>query len=247
MKIKKTIAVVLLGLLVVASSAFCVQVTLHTSDDSFVSGAGPNANYGGNTFMRIRHQSASDWGNYFPLAKFDLSPLPSNIVVNSARMRYYVALTDDGGPGWPAADDFPAVAAYNNLQDWAEGTVTYNNRPTSDAAAADTLDHFGLISVDEVYFTSPNTISSGGWLEYVGAGMVSLVQDWANGITPNYGVTIKGTGDYTDTSRYFDLQSKENGNPAVHPTIIVDYTVIPEPATFGLIGCLVALFIARKR
>ena len=222
------------------------ELTLYTSNDSMAVGADTGGNYGGNSFMRIRHQSSADWGNYFPLVKFDLSELPKRILVNEVKLRFYVALTDDSGPGWPDDDDFPAVAIYKNLQDWDESTVTYNNRPECFTNPIETLDHFGLIGIDDVYFTGTNSISSGGWLEYTGEGTRSLVQGWANGTISNYGVTIKGTGPYTDTSRYFDLQSKENGNPDVHPALIVDFTAVPEPFIIGFIGCLAAIFIARS-
>ena len=218
------------------------DIKLSTSDDSMAVGADTGGNYGGNSFMRIRHQSSADWGNYFPIAKFDLSELPKRILVNGVRMRFYVSLTDDSGSGWPADDDFPAVAIFNNLQDWDESTVTYNNRPECFTNPVETLDHFGLIGVDDVYFTSPNLISSGGWLEYTDESTRSLVQEWANGTTSNYGVTIKGIGAYTDTSRYFDLQSKENSNPDVRPALIVDFTAIPEPVFFSFIGCLASIF-----
>lgn len=247
MKNKKKCTAILLGLLIVAGSAFGLEMTLGTTDDAMVVGGAPGGNYGSATSMRIRWQNDADWGRIYPLAKFDISALPNNIVVNWVRLRFYVALADDAGAGWPAADDFPMVEMYNNLSDWDEGSVTFNTKPTIDAAAAETLDHFGLLGVDDVSFVSPNTISSGGWLEYVGAGTIALVSGWVDGTIPNYGVTIMGSGAYTDTSRYFDLQTKDNPAGAVHPALIVDYTVIPEPATFGLIGCLAALFIARKR
>jgi hypothetical protein len=217
-------------------------VTLYTSDDSMAVGANTNGNYGSSTFMRIRHQSSADWGNYFPLVKFDLSALPKNIIVNEARMRFYVGLSDDSGSGWPVADNFPAVAIYENLQNWDETTVTFANKPECFTNPVDSLNYFGLIGIDEIYFTGTNLISSGGWLEFTGEGTKNLVQKWANGTVSNYGITIKGLGDYTDSSRYFDLQTKENSSAAVHPVIIIDFTAVPEPVSFYFTGFLFAIF-----
>ena len=220
-------------------------VTLYTSDDSMAVGADTNGNYGSSTFMRIRHQSSADWGNYFSIVKFDISALPKNIIVSEARMRFYTGLSDDSGSGWPAADNFPTVATYENLQDWDESTVNFCNRPECFTNPVDSLDHFGLIGIDEIYFTGTNLISSGGWLEFTGEGTKNLVQNWANGTVSNYGITIKGIGDYTDTSRYFDLQTKENSSSAVHPILIVDFTAVPEPFSFGFAGIIAAIFFVK--
>ena len=221
-------------------------LSLSTSDDSMVVGADINGNYCENSFMRIRHQSSADWGNYFPIVKFDLSALPKRVTVNEVRMRYYVGLSDDSGPGWPSADNFPPVAYFYNLQNWNETNVTYSNRPECSTNPVETLDHFGLTGIDEVYFTGTNLISSGGWLEFTDESTRNLVQGWADGSISNYGITIKGTEAYADTSRYFDLQSKNNSSSEVHPTLIIDFTVIPEPVIFGFIGCLAAIFIERS-
>lgn len=202
-------ATVLLGLLVgLGGTVRAGERMLPASADAIAIGADPAGNYGTLSFARIRHQASADWGNYHPLVKFDLSALPGNAKIISVRMRFYVGLSDDGGAGWPSADDFPVVAIFNNTSAWDESTVTYNTRPSHDSSAVETRDHFGSIGVDEVYFTAPNTISSGGWLEYTGTGTKNLVQGWADGTITNYGVTIKGTGAYTDSSRYFDLQTK---------------------------------------
>ncbi len=168
--------------------------------------------------MRLKHQN-STWGSNYALARFDFSSLPQNITVSSARMRFYVGLNN-----WPGATDFAPVAIFNNTQEWAESTVTFDSAPTHHAAAAETLDHFGLVGVDDIPFTGANTITAGGWLEYTGAGMMALVQGWADGSVSNCGVSIKGTGAFLDSDRLFELQCKENGFAGVRPQLLIGYT-----------------------
>lgn len=252
MKNKKTHMAILLGLLAGAgSAAFADQVTLNASDDSAALGADPSGNYGGLTFTRIRNQTSADWGQSHVLAKFDLSALPAlgagqSFKVNYARMRFYTTLTSDDA-SWP--NSFPELELYNNTSDWAEGTVTYNTRPTYDAAPVEILDHFGLDGINPVKFTAPDTVSSADWLEFDTLGIAGMVEGWINGTTGNYGVTIKGSASsYTDSSRYFDPLTSEHPTASIHPALIVDYTIIPEPATFGLFGMVGAamLFVRRK-
>jgi len=189
--------------------------------------------------MRLRRQNDT-WGNNYSLAKFDVSTLPANIVVNSVRMRFYTRLV-----GWPGATNFSPVAIFNNTQDWDESTVTFANAPTYGATAVKTLDHFGLVGFDDVYFTGANTITSGAWLEYTGAETIALVEGWANGSIANYGVSIMAT-EYVDSDRSFFLQAKENPATSVRPNIVVDYTIIPEPATMGLFGIFALALLAMR-
>ena len=252
MKIKKIYTAFLLGLITIAGSiALADEMTFSASDDAFVGGFSPNVNYGDLTFARIRWQSDDGWGRNYPLYKFDLSALPPVIWVNFVRMRFYVGLSDDLGPGWvDAPTNFCPVAVYKNLENWEEMTVTYSNRPACSATPVQILDWFGLLGVDDVFFTYDDLISSGGWLDYwdgsVGTGIKDMVQEWADG-SNNYGVTIKGTEYYTSSSRYFDLQTKENPATSVQPALIIDYTEIPEPAALALLGVFVTGFLAARR
>ena len=252
MKNKNIYATFLLALIIgLGSIVYADKMTFLASDDSFVNGFVPEDNYGSLTFARLRWQTEADWGRIFPLYKFDLSELPPLVWINWARMRFYVGLADDSGPGWSVTTNFCPVAVYNNLEDWDEVTVNYNNRPACTSIAVQELEHFGLLGVDDVFFTYYDFISSGGWLEYYdgseGTGIRDLVQEWADG-SNNYGVTIKGTTYYvTDPSRYFDLQTKENSSAPVRPSLIVDYMPVPEPAALAILGIFAAGALAVRR
>ena len=252
MKNIKYYAAILLGLLIgLGSSVYADQMTFRSSADTFVNGNSATANYGDWTLARIRWQSDNDWGRNFPLFKFDLSELPPYVWINWARMRFYVGLADDHGLGWAdAPTNFCPVAVYNNFSDWDEMTVTYATRPACSATPVQELEWFGLLGVDDVFFTYDDLISSGGWLEYwdgsEGTGVRDLVQAWADG-SNNFGVTIKGTTYYTSSSRYFNLHTREHPTEIVRPGLIVDFTVIPEPVSVSLLGFLAAGLLALRR
>ncbi len=232
------LAACLTGLVGIASAD---QIFLEASDDSWVNGNSQDANNGGATAGVIRYQSAT-WGQNLSLFKFDISTLPANIEVTSVRMRFYTSLSS-----WPVGGtNFAPVAVFNNTQDWDETNVTFANAPTYNATAIETLDHLGA-SWNPVYFTGTNTIDSAGWMEFQGAGTVVLVQGWADGTIDNFGITMWGAGDFLPDQRSFRPQTKEHSNSALHPEIIVNYTIIPEPATMGLIGFVAAGLLVVRR
>ena len=248
MKNKKTYMAILLGLLVGAGSTVCADsIIFSASDDSFVVGSNTGLNRGTLTSANLRVDNTT-WGHNYGLYKFDLSGLPAlgageSFQIDAVRMRFYTGLSNFG-----AGDSFVPVGIYSNQADWDESTVTYANAPAYAAGATEILDHFGLPGTPTP-FTSPDTISAGGWLEYVGAGTKALVQDWVDGTTSNYGVSIMGTEFFgVNTDKQFLLQTKENPATGVQPRLIVDYTIIPEPATLGLVGfSALAMLIVRRK
>ena len=221
MKNMKSVLILLVGcVLLMGQSLFSDQVVLEASDDSWVNGNVQDANYGSGSDTRIRYQSYTG-GKNVPLFKYDISELPANIEVTSVRMRFWTSLAT-----WPGPTNFAPVAIFNNMQDWDELTVTYSNAPIYEANSVETLDHFGVIG-SERYFTGTNTIEAGGWVEFQGAGTVALVQGWADGTIDNFGISMNGSGDFVSDGRTFRPQTKEHSTAAVHPEIIVNYTVIP--------------------
>jgi len=240
MKKQKIIAAVLIGLLITIGNVFADTITLSVAQDAnvFV----PNISYGTWEEMRIRWQSADDWGRNYPLVQFDLTGLTNNIVVNYARFAFWTHTQDDSNPYWPAADDFPLLSMYKVTSSWSDSGGT---QPSIDATAVETQNTMQVVGK----FTAPDTIAadSASWVFFDGAGAATLVANWANGVDDNNGIEVRGTGPYTDTSRYFHFISSDHPTPSVRPYLYVDYTVIPEPFSFGLIGLFAAMFIVRKR
>ena len=244
MKKSKIFTAILLGLIItVGSSVFADSITLPADQAATI--FAPNVAQGTWTEMRIRWQSDDDWGRNYPIVKFDLFGLTNNIIVNYARFAFWTYTQDDAGTGWPADDDFPLLSMYKITSPWTEAD---SPEPAIDSTAVETQDSFDPGGAGNK-FTAPDTISANkaGWIFFDGTAAATLVANWANGVEDNHGIEIQGTGAYTDTSRYFHMPSNDHPTPAVRPYLYVDYTVIPEPATFGLIGLFAAMFIARRR
>jgi hypothetical protein len=206
-------------------------ITLEATGDALVNGAN-NTNYGTNITAILRNDASGSWAQNHPLFKFDTAAITSTlkpgekIEVTSVRMRFYTTLSM-----WPASPtNFSDVVMYRNTADFSESTVTWNTKPTTDATEVARLTYFGR-STSPIYFTGVKTISTGGWLEFESENVKDLVEGWVNGTVNNYGITIRGGDNYTGTSRKFLLSSKESTSESVRPEIIVNYNVIPAPAT----------------
>jgi hypothetical protein len=167
--------------------------------------------------MYLRHQNDT-WGHSYGLVKFDLSSVPSNAVISSVRMLFYVDLVT-----WPAEPaNFAPVAVFANDEDWTAGSVTFSSAPGHSVTATQTLTHFA----NNTRFTGTDTLSASaqGWLEYSGSDITDLVQSWVNGAKGNYGVSIICTGDYLSDGRLFNLKTSEHPTDAVRPKLIITYT-----------------------
>ena len=240
MKSKKTYTAILLGLLIGAGgTALADTISLPISQDASI--FEPDVTQGTWSDQRIRWQSDDAWGRNHPVSQFDLSGIVlgagESITVNYARFAFWAGTSDDGGPGWTAADDFPTLAMYYNTSAWSDAGGT---APTFDNSVSVTLDHF-----DDGTLFSNIPANQAGWLFFDDGLAGSLVEFWVNGVIVNNGVQIQGTGAYTDTSRYLHFQSDEGG---VQPYLYVDYNIIPEPATLGLVGILGgAMLVVRRK
>lgn len=178
---------------------------IYVSEDSYISSGYPNANFG----------SASDlnlgWDNVGPnamrmLIKFDVSAIPHNAVIHSARLsiyQYIVVPINDGNM------DFKAQYM---RQDWSEGGVTWNNA--------------NYLGGDQLPFGSIPPIFG-----YITGDATNLVKSWVSGQQPNYGLLITGD-EVPSRNRSRRFYSRETGSP---PFIDVEYDVncdtIPPVAT----------------
>lgn len=109
--------------------------------------------------------------SYVSFVDFDLSELPEDADIQSARISLYLAANPEN----------IAVKMYRIRESWAEGTVTWNTKPSY----KDFSKTQGL--VDSV------TISTTGRSYWEAT---SLVQDWFDGTKVNYGVAFESTGNY---------------------------------------------------
>jgi hypothetical protein len=145
------------------------------------------------------------WGSYYSLFKYDLSALPTNAVITSAKAYTYM---DWGGNWFSSAWEYQARQI---LIDWSESNATYPS-VSGDSISATALGASATV-------TGPNQ-----WI--VNDISTTLVQAWVAGTTSNYGVSISKA---TAGGEYIHVVNR--ADPTYAPYLLVDYTV-PEPGAF---------------
>jgi len=174
----------------------------YPTDDALVSQIDPTTNEGYSQFIKIR-RGGSGW-EVDSLIKFDISSVPQGSTIENAKVHlYYNSVTNGDPTGRP-------INAHRILEDWDEGTVTWNNRP----------DHDPSISTFTIMPGSP-----GQWMQW---NVTSDVQDFINNQIDNYGwKLIDPTPSGALPLIYF--RSKEHTIPDTHPYLEIEYVAEEEP------------------
>ena len=97
--------------------------TLYSVADAYVNSSSPDANYGGVDHMYVGANSEQD----FAYVMFDLSSLPLDAYIISAKLKVYLSSTG-GDIYWYPADTIGAYYCSDNS--WTELGITWNNRPS---------------------------------------------------------------------------------------------------------------------
>jgi hypothetical protein len=123
------------------------------------------------------------------LIQFELTAIPSTCTtVTNATLRIY------------QKDSYSQlIEIFRIIQPWSESTVTWDTMPNHSSSVWASFDGvFAVPSIRDIDVTA-------------------LVQDWVNGISPNYGFLLmssSGSGD-------IQFASRESSDP--HPELVVDY------------------------
>jgi len=185
----------------------------------------PNNNYGSDTWITAYHYSSNIQN---AVIQFDLSPIPTGSIINSAEL--YLSCVDTGD-GLHYITYPHRVLAANTTAIWDESQVTWNNRLTG-VSWTNPGGDYGVTYADEGEATYGDTS-----LE-----TASLVQDWVDGVIPNYGYHLRDDIDWgaemgTDSGGVF--YSSDYSNSVKHPKLTIDYTEgggIFIPAKIGAIA-----------
>jgi len=135
--------------------------------------------------------------NLRSLARFDLSSLPIGATVTSAKL--YLSLGTSGSG--------LVFGAYKVNATWAEGTATWSNTGGGS---------FDLLPSATASFTP----AVAKWVSW--ALPPALIQEWRDGVTPNYGVLLKPTAVALAT---VSARSRNQSSTAVHPRLVIKYTL----------------------
>lgn len=148
-----------LGFLGLSGDGLCsTTVTCPCDADSYESAQFKDDNYGSSEELWAGNFVSNFWN--YTLARFDLSSVPANATIESARPYVYVfGVINSGG-------DSRCVRISST---WNENTVTWNNSPSS------TSDY------------NTTSITSSGWKYY---SIKSMVRNWVDGTNPNHGVRL---------------------------------------------------------
>lgn len=187
-----SVLIVLFGLFLIPASAFAATLVTGSTIDTYISQSAPGASYNNGDMLFISNNAFNQQDRI--LLKFDISAIPANSVINSAKVELY----QQGGEGLsPAQIDLARVTS-----DW-DGSVTWNNRPA--IAAPDTV-----INGDKAF----------GLRQW---NMRDVIKSWVSG-SRNYGVEIYYSDFAPRAVMSRTYTSASTGNVARRPTLTVDYT-----------------------
>lgn len=169
-------------------------LTLTPTQDAYITQFYPNLNFGGSdSLFAGLFQGIND--GYRSLLKFDVSAIPSESTINSARLRLYIYRNDVPALSKP-------IKIYRTLSSFNENTVTYNNQPpisvTPDATTNITNELNTFIEWD----------------------ITNLVNGWVNNSIANNGIMVVGL---ESTLSLVGFRSKEYVNAMQRPELVVDY------------------------
>jgi len=157
-----------------------MTVTLTPIDDAYVCSDAANLNFGSETVLKVGYKSgAYDCHSYI---KFDLSSIPENAVIVSARLK----LVDN--------KDSPSnvnVDVHRVMGDWDESSIKWSNKP----------------DYDSTVISNAASGASGDVIEW---DVTDLVQAWVNGTYDNYGLVL--IGGYADPVEEFRSKETSNSD-----------------------------------
>ena len=255
---KKATRCVVCGVAAVLAAACVMGLALPVRADQVVLKEGAGG-YAGCTDTYIDSQSAtSNFGTLWymhlymyndaprrsALVEFDLAgQIPQNAVIDSATLSLWVYQTVDMD-----SNDYVYVAPFRvgPFRDWVETQATWNVFAGSSywgTAGCEFVpsDRSGTADCNPLYFDQDSQVN-----RYYHWTVTSSVQAWYGG-TANQGWLMRVTTHDGAAGEGISLNGTEGGLD-YRPYLTINYHMIPEPATLGLLGAgLAAAAIRRKR
>lgn len=181
--------------------------TIIATEDTHVSQSSPNSNYGTSELLNVLGYTSGYWNRAF--LKF---PLPSEIIGKTIiKATFYVYYFSNDDASRPQRHRIKRVTS-----DWNETIATWNNQPT----------FYGSGSLDTGAYALLSAVSSYVVKVWRTADITTLVQEWASGIYPNFGICIDTVyynsvdGGYWASINYC---SKDNANSSLRPYLVIEY------------------------
>ncbi len=184
------------------------EVEIPISQDSFVASNQPDTNFNSSINGRVGYNATgNNYGAVRSFIQFNLSSIPANSTINSARIRFYMY------EATPAGDSPMLVRVRHLNSSWDANTITWNSHEPD----------WGNVVIEQ------NVDTVIGWKE---ADATAFVRDWYYGVRPNYGLFLQGDEGSGERQRIaYSIQA----NNALYPRLVVNYGTsvdnIPPTAT----------------
>ncbi|MCD4824315.1 MAG: DNRLRE domain-containing protein [Phycisphaerae bacterium] len=222
---KKTIILTMLVAMVAlpASSVMAAEITIQPGaegKDTYSRGDTPDTNYGDSSGLKLMDYGISY--RYRSFIQFDLSGIPAGQTIDSVTLSLYKY----GHYGTVVVD----ATLYQITESWDESTLTYNDEPS-----------YGSTAIASRSMTGGET---NGWKTWEDTNLTSLVQDWYDGTTTNYGLVLRVQTNIGNSNIAF-YSSDYTTDASLRPKLDVTYT--PEPATMTLLLLGLPLALRRRR
>ncbi len=178
-------------------------VVTAASYDTYIKGL-DNTPHGSDVDLQV---GRAQGGNLiYLLVQFDLSAIPTNATVTSAKLRLYQYESNSSGTF--------SLAAHQITQAWDEASATFNNANTTTPWSGGP----GGTYVATAAATTSVPIGTYGWYEW---DLTALTQQWVNLSVANYGVEI--TMGSVNQGQWEGFASRENLTASEHPQLVVSW------------------------
>ncbi|MGQ9580013.1 MAG: DNRLRE domain-containing protein [Armatimonadota bacterium] len=220
--------------------AVCDTVVLPCTSATYSREANGDYSYGEEADLHVRHDGSQPYDRNCFL-KFDLSSIPSNACITSARLRLY-----QYNSSYMSDDDWLKVAAYRLVRDWQEG-------PNGNLAGAcwlyrtaGTANPWHLpgarSSVDRKAGAPDSVVTcyripiggSGRWVEW---DVTPSAQFWHRNPSQNFGLCLDKwlEGQYSyDDNEWLYFWSEDYGDPNYRPRLVVEYIIPGQQPTVSM-------------
>lgn len=172
------------------------------------------------------------------LLAFDLAPLQNlDVQINSVTLRLYCSQENSG---------LQDISVHRVTSDWGVGSSDAPGNEGGGTAATPGSATWNYAFFEDVTWNNAGgdfistasaitTVNETGWYEWSGNGLVDDLQAWLSGSAGAFGWEILGNETTNGTTKRFDSGLGPDGDR--YPELVVDYTVVPAPASFiGLIA-----------